>query len=972
MIVEIGGGEGGLKEYLEHGRKAGRELHRDELDQRVPLFGDLDVFELATSYEGDGKKYDHITLSFSENYVSDEMLKKAVEKWRDHALSAWPEDQRHRIAFYAEAHRPKILCHTNAATGKEEQRLIHIHIGIGRRDLQTGKSVEVLGYLGPESDNLKYIDAFQESFNARHGFSSPKDHPKITPENAVDVIARYTGQKPDALGSFNQKKSAIEITLQKSIVEQNITTWKGLEKLLSEHGEVTKMHEGRFNECFRVKPRGEDRAVRLKGQFFQRQFIERSTDAKISVLMDKARDSYLEQMQPKKAPEHTDPILKEWHETTAREIRFIHKSSPFYKSEYKPANLQTRKQLLADLERKSHAKSSPTTNNRAKEIAAVRGGVPGMPVRNMDGIQKWTAMLLQPDNGMDVSAEHQAARNGVGVRQADPGRAGRSRAANVTHNIQPSSVLARMKSDLLSAYEQASVKDKYTDIGKNIDCKLLLDSLSHSHKINLKHYSITLAKDGTPRIQCGSRALSSSDFLMKELGLSWREAAPILRNTYELQLGKKSIQPRGKISTDKLWKEFKAERDAAYPDSFIVEKLKAFDTNARSQKTALAARLKDEQSLAVKGLSGNDRKAKISQEKMRAVILKAELADALKDERLVYRDSIQPPQAIAWQQFLQNCAQLGDETALAALRKMDATARDTIPSTPGITGTLVIEDENEKKRRARTRTAPVSVLLKELARHQTVEKNGDRTYRLNGQAVLRDEGRYIAILDAGSDEAIAAGLLLGREKFGILTLTGSDSFQRKAVAVAVAQGILVKFADPQLEAMRVQLISERNAGRNAKEAPAVSPIKSVPQARAQTKRAAATAEQATGSAQQLVDQLMAQQAEQAKQAPVAESPIEAVKTAEQRLRGKILATDPRATFVPADTADNSQYTGPILTSSEPDEDPLFIQSGGQSKYIIHLARPPVDAGDHLVKVKYHDGKPTMEVRVSEKGKGRAG
>lgn len=147
-----------------------------------------------------------------------------------------------------------------------------------------------------------------------------------------------------------------------------------------------------------------------------------------------------------------------------------------------------------------------------------------------------------------------------------------------------------------------------------------------------------------------------------------------------------------------------------------------------------------------------------------------------------------------------------------------------------------------------------------------------------------------------------------------------------------------------------------------------SPIKSVPQAREQAKRAAAPAEQTVGSTQQLVDQLTAQQAEQT---PVASPKIEASQTAEQRQREIILAADPRATFEFADpTNSQKSYTGPIFASSEPNEDPMFIQRGGHSKYVIHLARPPVDAGDHLVKVKYHDGKPIMEVRVSEKGKGR--
>lgn len=836
MIIEIGGGEGGLKEYLEHGRKVGRELHRDDLDQRIPLFGDLDVFELATDYESDGKKYDHISLSFAENYVSDEMLQKAVDEFRDHVLAGYPEDQRHRIAFYAEAHRPKILSHINAETGEEETRLTHIHIGIGRRDLLTGKSVEVLGYLGPESDNLKYVDAFQESFNARHGFSSPKDCPKITPENAADVIARYTGQKPDGLGTFNQKKSALELVLQKEIIEQGVTTWKGFEKLLSKHGEVSKMNAGKFNECYRIKPDGEGRAVRLKGQFFQRQFIERSADQKITALMNQARDVYLEQMQPKKTPEYTDPLLKEWREITAKEIRYIHKSSSFYKNEYKPADEQKRKQLLNDLERNSHAKPRTATDNRREEIATVRGGVPGMPIRNMDGIQKRTAMLLQSHDGLDVSSKHEAARNSMGLRQANPGRAraGSPGAASVARKTQPSSVLARVQSDLLDAYQRASVKDKYSEIGKNIDCNLLLNSLSHSHKINLNHYFVTQAKNGSPRIQCGSRALSPSDFLTKELGLSWRESAPVLRGVYELQIGKKTIAKREKPAASKLWTRFKTERDEANPG--VTANLKIFDAAARTRRQELAARLKAEQAATVAGLFGDARNAALADLKLRAAILKAELAESIKEERNAYRDSLRPPQVIAWPDFLRRLAQAGDENALRELRKIDGAARDDAQGVSGVTGKIILEDE--KKRRIRSRSAPMSALLRELEQNQKIEFNGDRTYSLQGRAVLRDQGRHIAVLDANSDEAIAAGLLLGREKFGVLTLTGSDAFQRKAVAVAVSQGIMVKFSAPQLEALRLQLIAERREVRQVPQQPAPS-VKSAPPAREQAQRAAA-------------------------------------------------------------------------------------------------------------------------------------
>jgi hypothetical protein len=830
MIIEISSGKGGFKRYLEHGQKRGRELHRDELDQRIALAGDLTVFEVATSSgEGDGQKYDHITLSFSEDHVSDEVLQIAVMEFQDHALAAWPQAQRHRIAFYAEAHRPRIASYTNSETGELVERLTHIHIGLGKHDLLTGESIEPLGFLGPQSDNLKYIDAWQESFNARHGFTSPKDNPKITAENAVDVLSRYTGQRPDHLGTFNQKKAALEVSLQKDIIARNLTSWEGLGELLTNHGVVSKMREGQFGECYRIKPHGASRAMRLQGVFFQRQFIERPTAEKIAVVSDRARTAYLEQMQPRKAPKYVAKTLSDWHQFKARENRYLHTGSKFYQETYMPADAATRQYLLDQIERNHHGiQGSSATQNR--KVTAARNRVPKMPVRNLDGIQSRTEMLLHDHASVDVRAESATQPNGVGVRQTDGagrGRGGRGDPITQSHTgpgqsgsggsgrdagqtgdaiklprvIQPSSVLARLQADMRERYEQATDKERYAEIRQHLDCGQLLGSLSHTHGLNPELYQLTRAKDEAPRIQCGSRALTPSDFLTKELGLPWRDAAQILRKTYEHQIGHKGMTARGRTATSPLWREMKAEQLAG--KAAVMQRLQTFDEDTKVRRATLFSALKVEQTKALAGLTGASRKVALSLEKLRAATVKAEFSDA----RRSLRKSIQPTQADAWRSFLQARAQAGSEQALVALRKLD----DTVRAAPAqsITGTIYLsDDEDEKKRRRRVRESSASIL--KMLTHW-VEINGDITYSLHGRAVLRDEGRHLALLDEHSEEVIAAGLLLASEKFGPhLGLTGSPEFQRRVVVVAVAQGIAIKFVDPQLEAMRVQLTEEKH------------------------------------------------------------------------------------------------------------------------------------------------------------------
>ena len=814
MIVEISSGKWGFKLYLEHGQKKGRDQHRDQLDQRIALAGDLDVFEIVTSSEeGNGYKYDHITLSFSEDYVSDEVLQMAVVEFREHALAAWPQADRHRVAFYAEAHRPRMTSYTNSETGVNVERLTHIHIGLGKHDLLTGQAIAPLGFLGQPSDNLKYVDAWQESFNARYGLSSPKDNPKIAPEDAVNILARYTGHRPDALSTFNEQKSAFELMLQKEIIAHNVTTWEGLGSLLGAFGAVSKMRADQFNECYRIKLSGAHRAMRLQGVFFQRQFIERPTVEKIEILTRKAKAAYLEQMQPRKAPEYLANTLTEWYSTKARELRYLHTGSAFFKEVYLPADLPTRIEILNQLERQAHGVPR-STHHPSRALTPTRNRVPGMPIRDLDAIQGRTEMLLRGDTGVGVRAFAGKESMGLGMRPADGGREGRIGAnrhgVNLTDQTggltQPSSVLARVQADLRERYAQAADKEKYAEIRQNIDCTQLLNRLSHSHGINAALYQVATAKDGTPRIQCGSRALSPSDFLLKELGLPWREAAPILRTSYEHQIGKRVTPAREAPTTNSLWLEFKAARLADKPA--IAAHLQAFDAETGALRNALAVRLKQDSTKALTGLSGARRKATQSLQKLAVATVKAEF----NDERRARRKTIQPLQAQAWRLFLHALAQAGHEQALDALRKLDDTARAA--PVQSITGTVYLDDDddNEDKKRRRARKADSALVLKALM--YVVAINGDITYSRHGHAVLRDEGRHLAVLDPNDKEAIEAALLLGREKFGTtLTLTGSPEFQQRVVAVAVAKGIPVKFVDPQLEALRLRFVDETRQAR---------------------------------------------------------------------------------------------------------------------------------------------------------------
>lgn len=483
----------------------------------------------------------------------------------------------------------------------------------------------------------------------------------------------------------------------------------------------------------------------------------------------------------------------------------MHTGGAFFKEVYLPADIPTRIEILNQLERQVHGIHRPKHHSR-RALTPTRNCVPGMPIRDMDAIQGRREMLLRDDTGVDVRAFAGKTSMGLGLRSADGGSAGNTGAKRHGINLtdptdgltQPSSVLARMQADLRERYAQAADKEKYAEIRQNIDCTQLLNRLSHSHGINAALYQVVIAKDRTPRIQCGSRNLSPSDFLLKELGLHWREAAPILRTTYEHQIGKRLTPARSAPTTNALWLEFKAAQLARKPA--IATHLQAFDAETGVLRKALAVRLKHDNSKARTGLSGASRKATQSLQKLAVATAKAEF----NDERRGRRKAIQPLQAQAWRLFLHAFAQAGHEEALAVLQKLDDTAR-AAPA-QSITGTIYLDDEDDKKRR-RVRKTNSALILKALM--YVVAANGDITYSRDGHAVLRDEGRHLAVLDPNDEDAIEAALLLGREKFGTsLALTGSAEFKQRVVSVAVAKGIPVKLVDPQLEALRLRFVDE--------------------------------------------------------------------------------------------------------------------------------------------------------------------
>lgn len=166
MLIRVSGHHDGVKQYLEDGRKVGREFSRDEMDERVVLDGDLDLTESVYRMIDAAPNVDRyltITLSFKEDHIDRETLDAVVRDFKAFVFAAYRPDE---LNFYAEAHLPRVKSYVDEKTGTLVERKPHIHVVIPKLNLISGQSARPFGF---DKLNLDYFDAIQEHLNAKYG-----------------------------------------------------------------------------------------------------------------------------------------------------------------------------------------------------------------------------------------------------------------------------------------------------------------------------------------------------------------------------------------------------------------------------------------------------------------------------------------------------------------------------------------------------------------------------------------------------------------------------------------------------------------------------------------------------------------------------------------------------------------------------------------------------------------------------------
>ena len=606
MIVEIGGGNSGIAEYLEKGLKQGRIFSRDELDHRVVLDGDLELTnKIINSIEDNGQeRYLHITLSFREDDISNDLLQSVTAEYKSLLMSAYNDDE---YNFYAEAHLPKIQSIEDSKTGEMIERKPHIHIVIPERNLLTGNKLLPTGYTDTVNvKNIPYLDSIQEYINYKYNLESPKDFMREGGHHSANVLSRIKGD------FFGEKQSKFKAQLVDEISSGKINTLESFQRRLSDFGEVKIRNKGKANQYFAVKLAEDKKFTNLNHPVFSEKAIVTKALPKADIDTIQVR-------------------LSEWQNRVSKEIKFVDFATPTFRQKYAKADLDEKAQLLIEreqtYERKHRQGSSLDRTNRrkrnhqsnvahlnsrqSKSITRAAVGVSsmqsGVMVRGATQRGTRTQSLLSENelnhlrNGKpsidpslrrnDSSRRRGNARGRIDVKPPISSRSfnqitsgvpkqsyqknifdksieSRSYITPFEHYLETvgntvrivkfsdSNALSHLAYKTLDSQFKQAEMAQYAEIRRNIEPVTFLNQLEKIYAVDPKNHKISYAKDGSPRFNVGKRNLNASDFLTKHLNLQWQEAKSVLEFCYANQHNKNINQER--LAFEKMKSNIKA------------------------------------------------------------------------------------------------------------------------------------------------------------------------------------------------------------------------------------------------------------------------------------------------------------------------------------------------------------------------------------------------------------------------------
>lgn len=568
MIIRYGGGNDGIKDYLENGRKVDRHFSRDELDKRVPIEGDLNVTNaVINAIEDHGQeRYLHISMSFNEPDITEEKMAEVFQQYKRELMTAYGDDE---YNIYAEIHWPKIKESYNHQTEQMEPRYPHLHIVVPKRNLLMG------GFLDPcsmQQRSLKYFDAIQEKLNRDNGLSSPRESPRVGNNHYEAALGRYKDKE------FRSKNGELKRDIYNAILDRDVRSVDEFKSLLNEFGEVKTRNLGKPNQYFAIRLPDDKKFTNLKANIFDKAFIE-----KRSLVIDPITDAQVSKR------------VETWREIRSKEIKFISNASPKTKDHYKSLTLPERREYLAqreaDYEQGYRGQTSRDQSEKRRSLKQTKlssllagdyepgdfefgRGTPTQGEGDLHELRESSMghfggadgapdqLFLSNDEAGDI--QHLQAEGDSGLRHnLYSGSGGGSRSEQIADTTDPqSSVLGSLIAAEVENRQMANDLQRFAEIRKNLDPNHLIAYAQIKFGIDPDKHPVSKARDGSPRIKAGKTNLNVSDFLTKHIGVEWSEASEILIELYDKQQRGIVDKPKSKVAHIDDWRRF---RDEIYP-----------------------------------------------------------------------------------------------------------------------------------------------------------------------------------------------------------------------------------------------------------------------------------------------------------------------------------------------------------------------------------------------------------------------
>ncbi|MCI9687715.1 LPD7 domain-containing protein [Vibrio parahaemolyticus] len=755
MLVRVRGGKDGIAEYLRDGMKTDREMHRDQLDKRICIDGDLSITDsiIKTMAKTDKpENYFHVTLSFAERDIGEQVIRDVYEQFKTELMAAYVSEE---FNIYAEVHVPKIKSYEDKSTGEVVERFPHVHVVIPKKNLLDDKNLNPFGFY---KSHESYIQAIQEKINYKHNLVSPRDNQRLFNIDNGKLLSRYKGD------NFKGANAKLKSELFDVIQDKNITTMAAFKEELAKHGEVSIGKVGKPDEYLKIKPHGSTRNVRLTDSCFRPEFIEHRT---------------LKREKP--SEKQVNRLVNEWVNSKSHEVKYIHQAAPKLREQYKALPTQLKGEFLNEQRERYYRqynlstgaglsergtgasqRNIPTSRRaRDRKLGVERGiprgftdipnGLPSMSELNVatGGRQRGSRPTeLLHDNASDHLAVKQKSRSPQ-LRRAGYEPRRRVVRLSVYRKPSPNETLATIKrikakaqhsesyvTQLFDTFQESQQEQselgRFRTIRQNLKAESLLSHLSDSHGLVKDKYSHFKAKDGSVRIKAETRAYNVSDFCTKYMGLSWDETKEILKTTYGKQRQQLALQQR-----------VRQEQQAVNSIVFVSNRV----THDWGKMNPL-----DESIRLLKHLQ---RKEHIGELPMALHELERHRAPETKDNAIVSA----------------NESFSAVESAKRIMKARETAAQITL------TMNDLVASKNDTKRYV------------------------DFSDKNTGDKVFRDDGEKIVMHSKQADiNHTAAALTLAAEKFGVVKINGTKEFKDQVIDVAVSKDLNIVFADKKMEA----------------------------------------------------------------------------------------------------------------------------------------------------------------------------